>query len=301
MKNEKILLVGDNPFQGVSHLSQERERNRSELLNRTEYAANLVELSIDNGAEGFMFSLNESTISIIKTISQNRKEIIMSLYPTVPSAYEYVRLASQSGTIGLMTHVGKQVVKHLDFKAMGFGLYGVAMANPESLLKAYLNYEFSRIKPVTNGNIFLHSLLLHEIVTDMALALNWDWLFQTYFSYVRKLGIKPGFETRNFCYLVKKLRDWNLDPETAVIAAPFNKIGFQMTPTKDECERILATIPGAEVFGFSVLASGYLKLPEAAEYIGNVKELKGIAVGVSSEDQARNTFKFFKSTPSVIT
>ena len=293
-KGRKILLVGDNPFQGVSHLTQERERARSELITHSDYAANLVSLSIDNGADGFMFSLNENTISILKIIRGKRKDLNMRLYPTVPSAYGYVRLSSQSGTIGLVMNVAKQVVISGDFKAMFFGVEGVIKTDPKALLKAYMNYELSRVKPVTNSRIYVHSLLLHEIVTDMALALNWDWLFQTYVKYLSKLGIKPGFETRNFCYLVKKLQEWNIDPEKIVIATPFNKIGFQMTPSREECERVLATIPKSEVIGFSILASGYLKLSEASTYIRSVLDLNGVAIGVSTENQARETFEFFK-------
>ena len=293
-QDRKILLVGDNPFQGVSHLTQERERTRSELITHADYAANLVSLSIDNGADGFMFSLDENTVSILKIIREKRQDLSMRLYPTVPSAYEYVRLSSQSGTVGLMMHVAKQVVISGDFKAMAFGVQGVVKTDPTVLLKAYLNYELSRMKPLTNSRIHVHSLLLHEIVTDMALALNWDWLFQTYVKYLSKLGIKPGFETRNFCYLLKKLQEWNIDPGEVVIATPFNKIGFQMTPSRVECERVLTTIPKSEVIGFSILASGYLKLPEASAYIRNVPELYGVAIGVSSENQARETFEFFK-------
>ena len=32
----------------------------------------------------------------------------------------------------------------------------------------------------------LTSVLLHEVVTDMGLALNFDWLFKSYFSYLTK-------------------------------------------------------------------------------------------------------------------
>lgn len=290
----KILLVGDNPFQGVSHLTQERERNRSELITHADYAANLISRSIDNGADGFMFSLDENTISILEIIKRKRQNLNMRLYPTVPSAYGYVRLSSQSGTTGLVMNVAKQMVVSGDFKAIAFGVKGLIETNPNMLLKAYVNYELSRMESVTHSRMHVHSLLLHEIVTDMALALNWDWLFKTYVKYLSKLGVKPGFETRNFCYFVKKMQEWNINPEETVIAAPFNKIGFQMTPSKLECEKVLATIPKAEVIGFSILASGYLKLAEALTYIKTVPALGGVAIGVSTENQAQETFRFFE-------
>lgn len=293
-KAENMLLVGDNPFQGVSHLTQERERTRNKAIIHPEHAAELIGISLNNGANGFMFSLNENTLSILKKLREKQQGINMSLYPTVPSAYEYVRLSSRSGMTGLVMHVARQVVISGSFKAMAFGVEGVVAANPSAVLKAYLTYELSRLKPVTDGKVHIRSLLLHEIVTDMALALNWDWLFRTHVDYLDKIGVKPGFETRNFCYLVKRLRDWEIDPEKTVIATPFNKIGFQMTPSREECERFLASIPGAEVIAFSALASGYLKLSEASGYIKSIPGLKGVAIGVSSESQASETFKFFR-------
>ena len=191
-------------------------------------------------------------------------------------------------------HVAMQVITSGSFKAMTFGVEGAVRKNPEALLKAYLVYELSRMKSVTCSNIHLHTLLLHEIVTDMALSLNWDWLFQTYVDYLNKLCIKPGFETRNFTHLVKKFRYWHINLDDIVIVAPFNKIGFQMTPSKAECEKTLASVPKSEVIAISALASGYLKLPEASGYIKRLPDLKGIAIGVSNEKQAHDTFEYFK-------
>ena len=62
-KKTMNLLVGDNPFHGISHLSQERARVRSTEQNKgnTEQAAHLVKLCLENGANGFMFSVDEIT------------------------------------------------------------------------------------------------------------------------------------------------------------------------------------------------------------------------------------------------
>ena len=67
-----------------------------------------------------------------------------------------------------------------------------------------------------------------------------------------------------------------------------------MTPSKAECEKTLASVPKSEVIAISALASGYLKLPEASGYIKRLPDLKGIAIGVSNEKQAHDTFEYFK-------
>ena len=65
-RRERLLLVGDNPFHGISHLTQERARTRcGELTPKT--AADLIVTATQNGANGFLFSVSETTLSILKT------------------------------------------------------------------------------------------------------------------------------------------------------------------------------------------------------------------------------------------
>jgi uncharacterized protein (DUF486 family) len=163
-----------------------------------------------------------------------------------------------------------------------------------ALLKTYLIYEISRIKSSAGKQANLGSVLLHEVITDMALALNLDWLFKSYVHFMLQLGIKPGFETRNFAYLVNKFGQWNIDFREIIIATPFNKIGFQMNPSRTECEKALEDLHTSNVIAMSIFAAGYLKPPEAIEYVQRLPGLQGIVVGVSKQQQARQTFVLLK-------
>ena len=96
-RREMALLVGDNPFHNISHLSQERARARRDALTYPAYAANLVITSLENGANGFMFSVSETTLSILREIREKGEIERLSLYAIVPYAFEYVRLATQVG------------------------------------------------------------------------------------------------------------------------------------------------------------------------------------------------------------
>ena len=44
----------------------------------------------------------------------------------------------------------------------------------------------------------------------------------------------------------------------------------------------------------SILAAGYLKPVEASEYLATLPNIKGVAVGVSKEKQAKETFAILK-------
>lgn len=292
MERQRILLVGDNPFQGVSHLSQERARERGQRIVEPKYGAELVRLSAENGADGFMFSVSDNTLSILRSLPASRRNL--KLYAIAPAASDYVRLASRLGTPGLVEYLAKQVLSSRNVKSVVSGLKGVIGRDPVSLMKAYLFYEISRVRAVMTPAVRPSCLILHEMVTDMALALNLSWLFKSYIGFMHRLKIKPGFETRNFPYLVDRLRNWGMELDGVTLVASFNKAGFQMVPSRLACEEALMSVPETEVIAMSLLAGGYLKLPEAVDYIKGMPQLGGIVVGVSREEHARD-FKMLRS------
>jgi hypothetical protein len=290
-EKEKALLVGDNPFHGISHLSQERSRARGDESTFPEYAASLVSASLKNGANGFMFSVSDTTLSILRVLREKEKSESFSVYAIVPYAHEYVRLANQVGGFpGLTKMLAREIVLSGNFRAIIKGLEAAIKVDPKSLMKAYLSYELSRIKSSAGKEVNLHSVLLHQAITDMALAFNLDWLFESYIDFMLKSGTIPGFNTGNFVYLVNKFNEWGLNLQKIIIATPFNKVGFQMCPSRVECEKMLANITEPVVIAISILASGYLKLPEAVDYIATLPNIKGVAVGVSKEKHAHETF-----------
>ena len=292
---EKVLLVGDNPFHGLSHLSQERARSRDGALSHPATAAELISTSVLDGANGFMFSVSEITLSALRILRGRDGFERLALYAIVPYAYEFVRTAARLGGFrGLAQQLARQIVFGANWRAIAMGLMGVAKADPFALLKAYLAYEIARIRSAAGKKMELASLLLHELVTDTALALDIDGLFRTHISFLSRFNVKPGFETRNLPYLLKRFEEWDIGLEGTVIAAPFNAAGFQMCPSRDACEKALAGVSKAEVIAFGILAAGYLKPPEAVEYIAGLSDLNGVAVGVSKQRHAHEMFKLLR-------
>lgn len=295
MQHKLNLLVGDNPFHGISHLSQERARLRptENAKDTAAYATNLVRLSLENGADGFLFSVDEVTLSIIEGLSKDYSKDVQ-LYAIAPYAYEYVRRSTQSGGVsGLAASFAKEMIFSRNIKVLASNLNGLAHFELSSLLESYIAYEVSRINAMSGKNMHLHCFMLHEIITDMALALNMEDLCKNYITFLEKRHIRPGFETRNFPYLVNKFDEWDIDFSKLTLTAAFNKVGFQMCPSQAECESALKRAREAEVIAMSVLAAGYLKPETAFDYITGLDSLSGLVIGVSKESQAKETFKFF--------
>jgi hypothetical protein len=58
---------------------------------------------------------------------------------------------------------------------------------------------------------------------------------------MKKLEITPGFETRNFAYLIIKFREWGINLSDIMFATPFDKIDFQMTPSRRRAKDVGAS------------------------------------------------------------
>ena len=291
------LLVGDNPFHGISHLSQQRARERplEQTQKSTQQAYRIVECAVENGADGFMFSVDEVTLSIIGQLQKSPKAAKARLYAIAPYAYEYVRKSTQTGGVsGLAMNLAREMVFSSNVRVITSNLNGRVRFNLSSLLKTYVAYELARIKTASGNIMRLDAFMLHEIVTDMALALNLEQLFKEYIAFLESRHVRPGFETRNFSILVDKFNRWNIDLGKLTLTASFNNVGFQMCPSKRECEEALKVACGAEILAMSVLAAGYLKPAEAVGYLANLEGLSGAVIGVSGEAQAAETFRVFR-------
>lgn len=290
---DRLVLVGDNPFHGVSHLSQKRSLLRPGAIRDAGQAARLVASSVNHGADGFTFTVSATTLAILNDIGACSLPQKLELYPLIPDVNNMVRTAGAGGgIIGLAKSTASKMAGVLNFGLLLDGAGGLVRNNTSLLFRAYLKYEYLQLQRIVRRgkNLSLAAILLHEIVTDMALALDMGWLFRTHIELMKTLGIKPGFETRNLPYLVKQFKKWGIDFRGIVIEAPFNMAGFQMCPSRADCENALAGAAGSEVIAFSILAAGYLKLPQALDYIDRLDSIRGIAIGVSSEKQAAETF-----------
>jgi hypothetical protein len=295
-KGQFTLLVGDNPFHGISHLSQERSRARDQAIHEVENATGLVATSLDNGADGFMFSVSETTLAILARLGERVGSKRPRLFAIVPYAYEYVRLATQVGIQGLARKFAKQIVFSGDVKNLLTGLKGLLYADLAALLETYVRFEVSRIRSASRKKMILESVFIHEVLTEMALAMKLKRIFKSYIKFMNKSGITPGFETRNFAYLVHRFKEWDIDFADVLIATPLNRVGFQMNPSRIDCEKALAEIPTPNVIAMSTMAAGYLTLPEAISYIQTLPNLRGLVAGVSKEQHARETFRLLRES-----
>lgn len=232
--------------------------------------------------------MSEVTLSIVRELSKGDEGF--KLYAITPYAYEYVRKATVKGVPGLARDFIAQALKSLSLRTLYRAVKAVLRADVLEGVKALVDYEVLRVRSACRGKLPLTSLMIHEVVTDALAAYSLCDVLADALSYIGRRGIpEPGVETRNAPHVVRCLREY-LDPLNAVVATPFNKVGYQMAPSREAYEELVRSLPG-RIIAMSALAAGYLRPREALSYLRSFRNyLRGAVFGVSRESHAVETF-----------
>lgn len=293
------VLIGDNPFIGVDHLSQDRARERLSQLN-SEREARVLQTAFKNGASGFVFSTHPTHLEVFKLLREQDPDLSFDLYPLLPYAQGYVRTATEKGMIGMLYDLIGQLSWGGKMKALVGGGVSALTMNPTKMLATFVDLEVDRFLRVAPPRTKLKTVFLHEIIVDLALAFQLTEIFESYVSHVNDhYNVRAGLVTRNFPRLIHLLDDTGISYDKISLMTPFNKLGFQMNPSREACERSLAEKPGMDLIAMSILAAGMLNLKEATEYIHGLENLRSVVVGVSSEDHAVRTFQSLRKTSAL--
>lgn len=277
------VILGHNQFIGVSHLSQEFARIKTEQFSDDKKAVDLIKTSLDFGVNGMMLSTHHRAKDILDLIRAEGLSDELNVYPLIPYAQGYVRKLNEVGIIGLLNEILKPAGGAEKFNILFKGGLAFLRRDVIKLLETLLDIELLVFKGFNVKAVFLHNVL-----TDLGLALEAKELFEIYIDHIREhYNAVPAFGTMNFANLVKAFDAWGI--ENPLIMASFNKAGFQMNPSREECERCLRDYD-VEVLAMSTLAAGYLRPKEAYAYLFSLPNIKSIVVGVSTREHAEETF-----------
>lgn len=284
-------LIGDNPFIGVNHLSLQRARENLNRLNTIKILG-VIDAAMTSGAQGLLMSTHPLMYDVLKQVRSRTDGPTFGLYPLLPYAQAYVRKANEKGILGLV----RELLAETGLKALARGL-SLASMDPERALRAYVDTELDILFKNVPRRAVLRGVVLHEVITDLAVSFNADQLLKGYADHiVDKYHVRPGFATRNFDRFVAFAEKSGLVMGEIIMLTPFNKVGFQMNPSKEACERTLDRLGVANVIAMSILASGILSLDDALNYLREHGSIKSFVVGVSTEEHARETFSQMNRT-----
>jgi hypothetical protein len=292
----RSLLLGDNAFIGVSHLSQTRARETTERLDINRIV-DVVEKSASCGATGFTFTVHPTNFQILKTLrDRGTLSQRFELYPLIPYAQGYARIANEKGTAALAKEVLSRILMSRKRGALVKAGLSLMKLDAAEILGAYIDMELGAYLAIKPENADLKAVLMHAAVTDLGISFQTRNLFDSFMQHIRDNHFCPGFVTTNLDRFVEFFQDAKLSLRDTVIMVPINSIGFQMNPSKESCESRLREL-GTQTssIAISILAGGYLQLDEAVEYLKTLTNLSGVAVGVSSTLHAEETFTKLKA------
>ena len=260
----KEFLLGDNPFIGVSHLAQEKGRQevKEAVLERK---VEVVRKALEGGATGFTFSTHPANLKLLRYLRDNHKDVVhrLNYYILVPYAAMYIREANIQGSLGLVKRLFKNIAKVDPIESVSMLL----TANLNKAITLFLKYELKPYLKILPQHK-IKAVLLHEIITEPAVAFELNDLIEETRKYVeREIGVAFGLETRNIGHLRRYLTKNHIRVD--YIMTPLNPLGYQMSPSKDIAEKAIKQLGfrGMKIIAINILASGAISLDEAMRYL----------------------------------
>ena len=280
------IILGDNQFFGINHMSEEKGRSLAIRFKEIKDIIRVIDIAYGCGVRAFMFNTNERVGRICDHFRKNPgKYADLRLYPSLPYAHKYANAVHEKGLIGALNAFvfsGRNVRQVANTLIRG----GMSVINKDMIevMKLLVDAEMRIFRDLNVPAIFLQN-----IVTDLLLGFGSREVFIAFAEHVKKnYGAAPAFNTMNMGALVDFLLDSGI--ENPIVCSAINKTGFLMTPDREEYERTLARKPFRPM-AMSIFASGAISPAEAIQYVCNLPNIQSIVFGASSKEHIIQTIE----------
>lgn len=279
------LLLGHNQFLGISHISDERSREREKKFSNVKNIYDLVEKAVDFGYKGMILETHPRMLEFLEYYKKN-KTFDIDFYLQLPNIQSYIQKMNEQGLSALIF----DIVRHGGLKTTTTTLLDDII---NYIKKDYISIGLSflkfEIEPFRDINI--KALLLHNVITDLLLSLRVSTAFKEYCTYVEdSIEITPGFITLNFDLLRKSFEKWDI--KTHLIMTPVNPGGYDMNPSKEVIEKDIRNYPN-EVIAMNILGGGAFSPTDAYKYLKSFNKIEYCVVGASSNEHLKELIDIF--------
>lgn len=284
------LLLGDNPFIGVSHLSQEkaREETRETSLARK---VMVFEAAIEGGATGFTFSTHEGNLELLTHLNAYRSDLLnrINYYILLPYVQSYVRRANTRGTPSLVRSVLTDII--FDVSTIHDMVTALMSLKLERLAGLFARAELSPYLDVLPKER-VKGVLLHEILTDCIVAFGLTDVFDAMRSYVEeRLGLTFGLHTKNFGHLCGQ-GVFNMHLNEYVMTS-VNPLGYMMAPSRQAVEEAIEKVgKSIRIIAINTLAAGAMTFDRSVEYLSGFRDkIYAVTSASSKPERAYENFR----------
>lgn len=274
------VILGDNQFFAVNHLSDERSRAQAIRFKEDQAIIDVLDNARACGINTFMCTTHDRIANITAYMRKRPEEYKdFKFYPCMPYAHKYANAVTELGILGTL----KAYIPGNIFAVTGKA--GIAYMRNDylSLMELLVDAEMKMFQGMQTPVIFLQN-----VIVDLLYGLGMDEVFVHFAEYIKKkYHAEPGFITMNMPRLVDMCE--RLGIENPIICSSINKIGFRMSGTIAEYEDYLNSDRKFRPMAMQCLAAGALKPVEAMEYVTRFPKIESVLFGASSKAHIEQT------------
>jgi len=274
------LLLGDNQFFGVNHMSEEKARAQSLRFQDIEAVIDILDAAYAEGVTTFMCTTHDRIALVCDHVrAEPERYAEFSFYPGMPYAHKYANAVTDNGMLGAV----KRFLPDEGFLDAALrGGRSLATKDIEGMTTLLIDAEMKMFQGVRTPVIFLQNLIV-----DLLLGLGFKEAFMVFADHIReRYDAEPGFITMNLPMLLDTLDEVGV--ENPIVCSNINKIGFRMCGGAAAYEAALRERRFREI-AMSVFASGAIPAEEAIEWVCAQPNIESIVFGASSERNVRAT------------
>jgi len=276
------LILGDNQFFGINHMSEEKAQLQFERFSDTRSILRIIDAAYDRGIRGLMLTTHERTRAICDHIRAHPEHYHdLGVYPALPYAHKYADAVAEKGIVGALRDE-LDSANGIGRMAAGILRCGLGLAKTDMIpvMRLLVDAEMAIFRGLNVKVVFLQN-----IVTDLLVGLKVPAVFRSFSEHInRTYHAEPGFITMNLPALVDRLGEAGL--KNPVVCASINKIGYLMNPDRESYERAICSGTFRPV-AMSVLASGAIPPKDAFAYVLGFERVVSIVVGASSNSHVK--------------
>src|SRR5674476_791386 len=159
------LILGHNQFIGISHISEERGREREKKFSKVENIYRVVEDASAVGFKNMIIETHPRMLEFLRYYEQART-FDMNFYLQVPYVQAYIQTINQRGMKGFLSEmIGRAGLTGMSSLALK-GALGLLRKDYLSIALSYLKLE---VAPFSDFSV--KALILHNVLTDLLMAL----------------------------------------------------------------------------------------------------------------------------------
>lgn len=274
------LLLGDNQFFGINHMSEERARAQQIRFSDDAAIMAVIDDAYAEGVTSFMCTTHDRLAAVCDTVrSAPDRYPKQTFQPCMPYAHKYANAVTEYGMINAVRRFLPDAGL-LDTAVRGTA--SLARQDLEGIIRLLIDAEMTMFRGLRTPVIWLQN-----VVTDLLLGLGFTDAFRIFAEHVGdRYGAEPGFITMNLPRLVPVLHRAGI--ARPLVCANINKAGFRMS---GGAQAYADTLRDGDLraVAMSVFASGAIPAQEAIEWVCAQPGIESIVFGASSRANIAHT------------